>query len=97
MTLNFPSREINVGGCPGKEEKKLWQFLGKILNEVESIDQHNFENVLMQIYMGEDSFFVKREYKEWNKIEMEILSNDLILIFERYLHYAWSSLLEREK
>lgn len=38
--------------------------------------------------MGEDSFFVKREYKEWNKIEMEILSNDLILIFERYLHCA---------
>lgn len=55
---------------------------------MESIDQHNFENVLMHRYMGEDSFFVKREYKEWNKIEMEILSNDLILIFERYLHYA---------
>lgn len=52
---------------------------------MESIDQHNFENVLMHRYMGEDSFFVKREYKEWNKIEMEILSNDLILIFERYL------------
>lgn len=28
----------------------------------------------MHRYMGEDSFFVKREYKEWNKIEIEILS-----------------------